>query len=116
MKKEISIYLLLTPPRSCANKRRGHGTFENDRPPVVGTVGRTTGLIRIEVRKRTTKSELNEQIESFTKPQTTCNTNEWSGYSDIYKMERTHKTVRHGMKNMQEMMMVMVLMRCIQIP
>ena len=31
------------PPRHRANKRRGHGTKANDRPPVVGVVGRQTG-------------------------------------------------------------------------
>ena len=28
------------PPRRRANKARGHGTWENDRPPVCGVVGR----------------------------------------------------------------------------
>jgi len=31
------------PPRSRANKRRGRGTFANDRPPILGTVGRVSG-------------------------------------------------------------------------
>ena len=31
------------PPRRRANKRVGHGTMENDRPPVVGIVGRQIG-------------------------------------------------------------------------
>lgn len=35
------------PPRRRANKRRGLGTMENDRPPVLGVVGRTTGQIRL---------------------------------------------------------------------
>jgi hypothetical protein len=30
------------PPRRRANKRRGHGTYDNDRPPIIGTVGRGT--------------------------------------------------------------------------
>ena len=28
------------PPRRRGNKRRGHGTYDNDRPPIVGTMGR----------------------------------------------------------------------------
>ena len=28
------------PPRRRGNKRRGHGTYDNDRPPIVGTKGR----------------------------------------------------------------------------
>lgn len=79
-------------------KKKGHGTYENDRPPIVGTVGRESGKVRVEVKKRTTKSELNEQIESFTKPLTTCNTDEWIGYGDISGMNRTHKTVCHSKK------------------
>lgn len=31
------------PPRRRANKRRGHGTFANDRPPVAATIGRESG-------------------------------------------------------------------------
>ena len=31
------------PPRRRANKARGRGTYENDRPPVLGMVGRETG-------------------------------------------------------------------------
>ena len=31
------------PPRQRANKARGRGTYENDRPPVLGMVGRETG-------------------------------------------------------------------------
>ena len=31
------------PPRRRANKVRGHGTWENDRPPVCGVVGRESG-------------------------------------------------------------------------
>ena len=31
------------PPRRRANKARGHGTWENDRPPVCGVVGREEG-------------------------------------------------------------------------
>ena len=33
------------PPRRRANQQKGHGTYENDRPPVVGTVGRESGTL-----------------------------------------------------------------------
>lgn len=36
------------PPRRRANKRRGHGNFANDRPPVAGVAGRDTGQLRRE--------------------------------------------------------------------
>ena len=35
-----------TPRRRGNHKRRGHGTYENDRPPIVGTKGRERGLLR----------------------------------------------------------------------
>jgi transposase-like protein len=34
------------PPRRRANARPGHGTWENDRPPVCGVAGRESGAIR----------------------------------------------------------------------
>ena len=39
------------PPRCRANKVRGHGTWDNDRPPILGIVGRESGQMRIEVKK-----------------------------------------------------------------
>jgi transposase-like protein len=39
------------PPRRRANKVRGHGTWENDRPPVCGVVGRESGQVRLTVAK-----------------------------------------------------------------
>ena len=39
------------PPRRRANKARGHGTWETDRPPILGIVGRESGQIRLEVKK-----------------------------------------------------------------
>src|SRR5205807_5697932 len=43
------------PPRRRANKQRGHGTYANDRPPIVGTVGRDSGKVRLRVVKCTDK-------------------------------------------------------------
>jgi transposase len=31
------------PPRRRANRRRGHGTYANDRPPIVSIISRDTG-------------------------------------------------------------------------
>ena len=41
------------PPRRRGNKRRGHGTYDNDRPPIVGTKGRESGLLRLRVVRHT---------------------------------------------------------------
>ena len=40
------------PPRRRANKARGHGTWETDRPPVLGIVGRESGQIRLLLKKQ----------------------------------------------------------------
>lgn len=37
------------PPRWRVNKVKGHGTWDNDRPPVAGVVGRDSGEIRLAV-------------------------------------------------------------------
>jgi transposase len=40
------------PPRRRADKAPGHGTWEDDRPPVCGVVGREGGEIRLTVTER----------------------------------------------------------------
>src|SRR6266545_3073962 len=37
------------PPRRRANKARGHGTWDTDRPPIAGVVGRSSSQIRLQV-------------------------------------------------------------------
>lgn len=39
------------PPRRRANKARGHETWENDRPPILGVIGRESGQAHLEVKK-----------------------------------------------------------------
>ena len=83
------------PPRRRANKKRGHGTYHNDRPPVVGTIGRRSGQCRLRVAKRTTKRTLPGHVETFTRSHTTCYSDEWHGYN---RLRRRHCTVSHGEK------------------
>src|SRR5262244_2101419 len=83
------------PPRRRANKRRGHGTYENDRPPVVGTVGRKSGQCRLRVREHTDGKTLQNHVHSSTQKHTTCYTDEWQGYNHL---NRIHHTVCHGEK------------------
>lgn len=78
-----------------AQIKKGRGTYDNDRPPIVGTVGRETGLVRLEVKHTTRKRDLLAQIDAFTQPYTVCYTDEWKGYKG---MKRTHLTVCHGKK------------------
>lgn len=83
------------PPRPRANKQPGHGTYDNDRPPVVGTVGRTTGQVRLRVVHHTDQKTLEKQVHTFTLAKTTVCTDEWQGYNHII---RPHATVCHATK------------------
>lgn len=81
------------PPRRRGNKRRGHGTYKNDRPPVVGTLGRESGLVRLRVAHRTDGATLSAHIHQFTCPTATIYTDGWRGYNGI---DRSHAIVCHG--------------------
>ena len=37
------------PPRRRANQRKGHGTYANDRPPIISVISRQTGEQRFWV-------------------------------------------------------------------
>jgi transposase-like protein len=81
------------PPRRRANKQRGHGTYANDRPPVVGTVGRESGQVRLRVVDHTDQETLEKHVHQFTLSDTTAYTDEWQGYNHII---RPHATVCHA--------------------
>ena len=51
------------PPRRRANTVKGHGTWENDRPPVAGVVGRESGDIRLQVCHNSDRETLVAEIE-----------------------------------------------------
>ena len=84
------------PPRRRANRRRGHGTFANDRPPIAGVVGRDSGVFRSEVLDHADAAELEEVIECTTLEGTVVNTDEWRGYNGLPRMGRVHRTVDHS--------------------
>jgi transposase len=81
------------PPRRRANKRRGRGTYANDRPPIVGTVGRETGQVRLRVVRNTQGQTLRAHVQQFTKEGTHVYTDEYDGYNHL---ERPRATVTHG--------------------
>ena len=83
------------PPRCRANKRRGRGTFANDRPPVVGTIGRETGQVRLRVTKNTKQVTLRQHVEQFTDQGAHIYTDEYDSYNTI---QRQRSTVAHGQK------------------
>ncbi|HET8669427.1 MAG TPA: transposase [Candidatus Saccharimonadales bacterium] len=83
------------PPRSRANKRKGRGTFANDRPPVLGTIGRETGHCRLRVVLDTKQATLSGHVRQFTLPETFAYTDEYDSYAAC---QRWHSTVAHGAK------------------
>lgn len=81
------------PPRRRANKRRGRGTYANDRPPIVGTVGRQSGQVRIRVIANTTGQVLEDHVHRFTQIQSHLFTDENNGYNHVL---RPRSTVCHS--------------------
>jgi transposase-like protein len=84
------------PPRCRANNRPGAGTMDNDRPPVLGVVGRTTGQIRLTVSDNTQQATIQPQVEKNTVPVTVLNTDESTAYAHIAETGRGHVTVCHS--------------------
>src|SRR6516164_5413489 len=70
------------PPRRRANKRRGHGSFATDRPPVAGVVGRQSGEARLEVLRSAGAAELEELVHAHTTAGCVL-TDEWAGYDGV---------------------------------
>jgi transposase-like protein len=68
------------PPRRRANKRRGHGTYDNDRPPIIGTVGRRAAEVRLRVIEHTDKKTLVPHLHRYTDAEATVYTDEWRAY------------------------------------
>jgi len=83
------------PPRRRANKARGHGTSETDRPPIGGVVGRRSGRIRLQVCDHSDRASLQAFVEIHTRPDTTVNTDEWSAYTQLAETGGCHATVCH---------------------
>ena len=94
-KKGVEYFDPADPPRCRANKRRGRGTFANDRPPVLGTIGRESGQVRLRVVKDTQQTTLRDHVQQFTHEGTQVYTDEYDSYNTI---QRPRSTVAHGHK------------------
>src|SRR3982751_1907996 len=84
------------PPRRRANKVRGHGTWENDRPPVCGVVGRESGQLRLTVAAHSDGATLQRVVRKASWPMATVNTDEGQGYNGLPGMGRRRATVGHA--------------------
>ena len=86
------------PPRRRANAAPGHGTWENDRPPVCGVVGRESGEVRLTVAERSDGDTLGAVVRRASWPMVEVYTDEWCGYNGLAGMGRWHATVCHAKK------------------
>lgn len=81
------------PPRRRGNKRKGHGTYATDRPPVVGTLGRESGGVRLRLAHHTDKATLTTHVHQFTRQDAIVYTDAWRGYNSL---DPSHEVVCHG--------------------
>jgi transposase-like protein len=83
------------PPRCRANQRRGRGTYANDRPPVLGTVGRETGQVRLRVVEDSQGATLCAHAHRFTLGEAIINTDEYQSYNGIARQRDSVCHRRH---------------------
>ena len=83
------------PPRRRANQRRGLGTWDTDRVPILGIVGRTT-QVRLTVCENAQPATVQPSVERDTLATTHLNTDESPAYGRIGTTGRAHATVCHS--------------------
>jgi transposase len=82
------------PPRRRANQRKGHGTYANDRPPILSVVSRETGEQRFWVCDHADTRTCHDLIaENVPLDRTILYTDEWQSYRGSHT---THATVCHS--------------------
>lgn len=85
------------PPRRRANQAVGHGTWETDRPPVPGVIGRRSKRLWLRVGRRSGSAELvDATVLPATEPGAMVYTDDWNGYNPLSRNNRGHATVNHN--------------------
>jgi transposase-like protein len=84
------------PPRRRANKIKGHGTWRNDRPPVLGVVGRESGEVRLEAIHSSGRAWIEPRVVIVTTPGAHVHTDEWHAYNHLPEQDRKHSSVKHN--------------------
>jgi transposase len=85
------------PPRRRADQAKGHGTWETDRPPVPGVIGRESGRLRLRVGQRGGSAELvDATVLPATRPAAMGYTDDWNGYNPLVRRGRGHATVNQN--------------------
>jgi transposase len=84
------------PPRRRANKHKGHGTYANDRPPIISLISRDTGEQRWWVYDHANRQTCQTLIADNVLPGSTLlYTDEWQSYRGSHPR---HATVAHGVR------------------
>ena len=85
------------PPRRRGNQAVGHGTWETDRPPVPGVIGRQSKRLWLRVGRRSGAAELvDATVLPATEPGAMVYTDDWNGYNPLSRNNRGHATVNHN--------------------
>ena len=84
------------PPRRRANKARGHGSWDSDRPPVCGVVGRAGGRLRLSVERHADAGTLNRVVREASEPPARVHTDDWRGYDRLAETGHPRSSVCHG--------------------
>ena len=77
------------------NKVRGHGTWDNDRPPVAGVAGGESGQVRLEVIRHADRRTLEDFVQRTTTEGTQVYTDEWAAYHHLPERGRPLAQVCH---------------------
>ncbi len=88
------------PPRRRANKKRGHGTYERDRPPLVQLICRESKELRICLVHNANRKNLEALIIQHLPigAELRVNTDEWRSYGQITRFGLIHQTVNHSIR------------------
>src|SRR6266508_2004829 len=82
------------PPRRRANKRPGHGTYDNDRPPIIHVISRESGEERCWVVGHSDKATCQGILgEAVPHDATIVYSDEYRSY---HGLDLPHATVNHG--------------------
>ncbi len=74
---------------------KGHGTWDNDRPPVAGVVGRESGTIGLQVCRHSDRQTRQPFVEEHTRDDAAVYTDEWQAHNQLSETGRTHASVCH---------------------
>ena len=75
----------------------GHGTWDNDRPPIPATVGRQSGRLWVRVGRRNWTAEVVHQtVLPATQPGAMVYTDDWTAYKPLKRCGRGHASVNHN--------------------